>query len=331
MSMVSLRTIHSQEASMSGSIGSGSSNYSSSWASNIADYNISSGQDSSSLTSTFSTGSSGPATSLISPAVGGRPPTSSTNYFDPKAEQLSPLIGKPVAEVLAGLRELGATDVRNGDLLVTADFVEGRVTYQTDGNGNVTRISVEGGVAVSNASTIDLEPTPQPIYFNSDLSKLDGLVGLDRSQADAFLATLGASNVRFVGPEGFVTPDYSEGRITITLDAAGLVTGSSVEGDQGFATSIAPPKDVPIPDPEPEPVFKPTRAQIDALIGQGGAAAATALTNLGTTDIRIIGPDTLFTADFVNGRASIYVDENGVVTRIKIEGGEDTIRAPLPN
>jgi hypothetical protein len=67
--------------------------------------------------------------------------------FAPTQAQLTALLGLPVAEAVQLLGALGATKIRSGDGPVTADFVVGRVTYQTDDQGRVIRIAVEGGVS----------------------------------------------------------------------------------------------------------------------------------------------------------------------------------------
>lgn len=63
---------------------------------------------------------------------------------------------------------------------------------------------------------------------------------------------------------------------------------------------------------------------LDAYVGQPLTEAVAGLVNAGVTDIRTGTPDSLFTQDFVPGRATIIHDASTKVLSISIEGGERT-------
>lgn len=68
---------------------------------------------------------------------------------------------------------------------------------------------------------------------------------------------------------------------------------------------------------------------LNAYVGQPLTEAVAGLVNAGVTDIRTGTPDSMFTQDFVEGRATIIHDKSTKVLSISIEGGERTT-VPLP-
>jgi hypothetical protein len=75
----------------------------------------------------------------------------------------------------------------------------------------------------------------------------------------------------------------------------------------------------------------PIQSLLTGLIGQSGTDASSVLNGIGITNIRVIGPNDAVTQDSVPGRANIYVDDKGVVTRVQIEGVADTNNKLIPS
>jgi hypothetical protein len=245
----------------------------------------------------------------------------SSSYFNPTIEQLAPLIGLPVADALAGLRALGAAEIRNGDGVLTMDFVEGRVTYETDENGNVSQIVVEGGVIVD-ANILKTDPNGKPIEkeppsgVNPIQSFLNGLIGQPAATAQEALSNLGVSTIRVIGPNDVVTMDYVPGRGNIFVDDKNIVTRVQIEGVADTDNKIPPVIDSGTTSSS---YFNPTIDQLEPLIGQPVETVIAGLQALGATDIR--NGDGAVTMDFVEGRVTYKTDQAGSVSQIVVEGG----------
>jgi hypothetical protein len=283
----------------------------------------------------------------IGPAID--PATTASSYFNPSIEQLAPLIGQTVADVIAGLEALGATVIRNGDGFVTMDFVEGRVTYETDENGNVSQIAVEGGVIVDADSIkadpdgkVKEKPSPSPLPpMNPMQIVLGGLIGQSAADASKALNSVGIETIRIIGPNDAVTMDFVPGRGNIYVDDNGIVTRVQIEDVADTDNKLYPPAadvgtldnpvivpggglDQPIgpaidPATTASSYFNPSIDQLAPFIGQPVADVIAGLKALGATAIR--NGDGFVTMDFVEGRVTYETDENGNVSQIAVEGG----------
>jgi hypothetical protein len=181
--------------------------------------------------------------------------------------------------------------------------------------GNVNNGSVVTG---SIESLKDNSKTP---WAGITASDLNSLVGKTVSEAEGALKDRGVPDVRLI-KDGEIFPEttnFNPGVADIYLTKEDIVKKISIK--DGAKTVLRPDGTVP------ERLWNTvTSIELNSLVGKPVEEAADFLDNTGA-GVQIIGPNTLFTADYVPGRARVFADEAGITSSISIEGGASTTRA----